>query len=103
MGFFNDFRYTPLNIKNWKNTELHRLITEKHNNWVLLDDYSDWELYCRKVSHYTNISKRDIMKPEGDYQLDHKYSKYRGFKENRVKSTKCSIDLDKLIGDLYGQ
>lgn len=88
------------------------------------EDKTLWIIYQEQVTNYTNISwkyHQHLINPKNFergslYELDHKFSKFEGFKQgispeiighyanlelilkkdNRSKRTKCSITLDKL-------
>jgi len=67
----------------------HRKIMEESNNWLPLEEYNNYKLYKREVLKYTNreptqllenIENRGKSGMGGAYQLDHRVSKFHGFK-----------------------
>ena len=94
-----------------------------NGNGVSESDYTDFELYKRKVWQHTKKHLREIHNIEmrgNDFHLDHKYSMKQGWLdniptyiigsknnleilpalENKSKQAKCSVSLDYLINML---
>ena len=108
----------------------HRKTMEDAGKWTKLEDLSDKEAYCRLVDKYTRISTRDSeilngievgLAGSGLYQLDHKVSKFYGFKykilpsiigsiynleviserDNNLKGRNCSISVEELYNAYF--
>ncbi len=79
------------NDKKWKIATKKQKETKEINGDKIPDNiYDEYKKYCRKVDYFTRrqpihllefFNKRGKSGIEGTYQLDHKYSKFQGFKD----------------------
>lgn len=103
--------------------ERARIVNEISGRWLPLDQWSDFKIYSTKVWKITNTQNLNILenfdkrgRTKEDYQLDHKYSIFQGFKDkiseeiighicnlemilgpmNSSKNIKCSITKEEL-------
>ena len=123
----------PSKVPEFLNKSLNKRKETQINNGSILPDnmISDFKIYQRKVSKFTNISKKRYTKEElknigkcgidGAEQVDHKYSIKQGFlnnipsyiighyenleiinwEQNDKKKDKCSITLIELFLKIY--
>jgi hypothetical protein len=131
-------KHTPAAIKKQKERAALRKATSyiqasatkvKRGLSVPKNQKSDWQLYKEKISSLTRFSynkyKQHVnplnLDAKRGYELDHKFSKYKGFlnnidpaiishpanlemiekSQNRSKSSKCSITLETLLESIY--
>lgn len=106
----------------------YRNIQEEAGKWVKKEDLDDYILYARQVAKVTESQELSILenfdkrgRGYGYYNVDHKYSKIQGFKnnippfiignlinlemlpheENSSKNHKCSISKSELFRSFY--
>jgi len=106
-----------------KNKNTNYKFSDPIGRYLSIDERIQFKEYCRIVAKYTYQHKKTIPKPlsNDNLDLDHKYSKFMGFKNNipsyiigdisnleylpdyvnRAKGIGCSITLEELYKEIF--